>query len=228
MMMDMKELYLALLKHREISMKKLSESIGVNEKLLYDRIKQMGNYVTIVNDRVKLNNPLSLAIHLLKQGYSFKEVTKYLDWHDFEKFSAEILSAHKYVVKTNFRLTKPVMLEIDVIGIDLGSGRGVFIDCKHWSRGIGRKALMEIADKHLRRIYKFVRYYSWAKHKWAYLRYLRRIIPLIVTLTTPSIRMHENVLIVSIQELNSTLLDLDIVLEILGVEPIPVQHGGEL
>lgn len=221
-MMSMKQLYFALLKHREISIKDLSELLGLDERILYSKIKELGRYVTIVNNKIKLNDPLLFAIQLLKQGYSFKDVTKYLDWHDFEKFSAEILGAHKYIVKTNFRLTKPVRLEIDVIGIDLGSGRGIFIDCKHWIHGISRKTLMEIAEKHILRIKKFIKYYSWAKPKWTYFRYLRKIVPIIVTLTTPSIRMHENVLIVSIQELNSTLLDLNMVLDLFGIEPIPV------
>ncbi|ADI32184.1 HTH domain-containing protein [Staphylothermus hellenicus] len=218
----MKQLYFALLKHREISIKDLSELLGLNERTLYSRIKELRKYITIVDDKIILGDPLSFAIQLLKQGYSFKDVTKYLDWHDFERFSAEILGAHKYFVKTNFRLTKPVRLEIDVIGVDMGSGRGIFIDCKHWIHGIGRKTLMGIAEKHFERVKKFIKHYSWAKPKWTYFRYLRKIVPLIVTLTTPSIRMYENVLIVSIQELNSTLLDLDMVLDLFGIEPIPV------
>ena len=166
---------------------------------------------------------LSGAIFLIKKGVSFKQVSKYLDWKDFEKISAEILSAHGYVVINNFRLTKPVMLEIDVIGIDQGSGRGIIIDCKHWSRGIYRSALIEIATKHIERIRKLLNHLSWAKTKWKYFKFLKEAIPVIVTLTTPSIRFYENTLIVSIQELNQVLNDIYLVLDTFNIKPIKVK-----
>jgi hypothetical protein len=212
-----------ILKRREISIDELSELTGLSRKILLEKLSSLNKYVSMAGERVVLEKPLILAIDLLRRGYSFKDVSKYLDWRDFEKFSAEILSGHRYVVKTNFRLTRPVMLEIDVIGIDIGSGRGIFIDCKHWTHGISKSMLINIADKHFNRIEKFTKYFSWARNKWYYFKYLRRIIPLIVTLTRPSVRVHNNVLIVSIEELNSVLLNIDEILDVFGVTPIRIK-----
>jgi len=210
---------LVLLKHRRILLDELIGLTGLNREVLLGKLKKIKEYVRIDDDEVVIVKPLDLAIHLLKQGLSVKEISRYIDWSDFEKVSAEILNAHKYFVKTNFRLTKPVKLEIDVIGVDPRSGRGLFIDCKHWSRGIHRSALVEIVDKHVNRIEKFIKYYRWARDKWVYFKYLREIIPVIITLTTPSLRYYKNTLIVSIQEFNQVLLDLYTVLDLFNIEP---------
>ncbi len=218
----MSELYLLILKYRRVGIDRLSEETALPVEVIRRRLESIGEYVRVSNDIVELVNPLGLADKLIRSGVSYKRVSRYLDWRDFEELSSRILSAHRYSIYRNFRLTKPVMLEIDVIGIDPGSGRGLFIDCKHWTHGIYRKALIEYAEKQYMRVLKLIKYLSWAKSKWHMFNQLRSAIPLIVTLTTPSLRMHSGVLIVSIQELNQVLIDLDYVLDFFGVRPIVV------
>ncbi len=219
----MRNPYLMLLKYRKILLHDLSNLTSIPEEVLIDKLREIKNIISIRDHEIIVEKPLELALYLLRKGLSFKEVSRYIDWRDFEKVTAEILSSHNYVILTNLIVTKPVRFEIDVIGVDTGSGRGIFIDCKHWGRGVSRSSLIDIISKHVERINKFVRYFNWVKNKWIYFRYLREIIPVIVTLTTPSIRVYDNVLVVSIQEFNQFLTDIYRVLEILDLKPVKIK-----
>lgn len=209
-----------LLKTREISIDELFERVRLPRDLIMNVLRGIRTCIDIIDDKVIVKDPLALAFLLVKKGVTFRRATRFLDWQDFEKFSAEILSAHRYIVYTNTRLTKPIRLEIDVLGVDPGSGRTIVIDCKHWSRGIHRSQLVQIAEKHYTRTKKFLQYISWAQVKHRELRYVKYAVPIIVTLTTPVVRFHSNVLIVSVQELNQVLSDIHVVVETFGLEPI--------
>lgn len=213
-------LYKFLLKYREISLKELFGFTRIPIDKIVSYLNELGNIIVIENDIVKLRKPLELAIMALNMGCSIKEISSYLDWKDFEKISAEILELNNYMVYLNLRVSKPVRFEIDVIGVDPVSGRGIFIDCKHWSRGGSIKNLMNVAEQHYARVLKFSKYIQLFRNKWIYFEHLTEAIPIIVTLTTPILRMHSNTIIVSIQELNNFLLDLPLVLETFSIKPL--------
>lgn len=214
----MRDLYLLLLKHRRMLISDLVNLMNTTRDVLINKLKLINGYVNVSEHEVVLNKPLDLALYLLRNGYSVKEVSKYLDWRDFEKVTSEILSQNNYMVLTNFKSTYPVKLEIDVIGVEPASGRGLFIDCKHWSRGIASKSLLSIVDKHVERIEKFIKYYNWFRNKWLYFKYIKSILPMIITLTTPSVRVYRNTLVVSIQELNNVLIDIYNVVDTFNIE----------
>lgn len=216
------EVFLYLLEKRNASVEELTSRYRISRETLLDHVRTLGNILVVKNDHIIVSNPILMAIHLLSRGLSFKKVARHLTWKDFEEFSAEILKAHGYYVICNLKLTRPVRLEIDVIGIDPGSGRGMVIDCKHWARGISRSVLKEIAYKHHERTAKLIRYISWARPKHPILGRMSKAYPIIVTLTTPTIRVVDNVLIVSIQEFNQFLLDLPLVLDTYGVTPLKI------
>lgn len=218
-----------LLKIRKISIDELFERVRLPRDFVINVLEEIKTYIDIIDGKVIVRDPLALAFLLVKRGVAAKHVARFLDWHDFEKFSAEILSAHGYIVYTNIRLTKPIRLEIDALGLDPGSGRTIVIDCKHWSRGIYRSQLIRIAERHYTRTKKFLKYISWVQAKHRELRYVKYAVPLIVTLTTPVVRFRSNVLIVSVQELNQVLSDIHIVIETFGLEPIRREvHTGSL
>jgi len=211
-----------ILKKRRVSVEELVNLTKLPRETVLKEIRNYGDYIRIVDDEVFLDKPIDLALALASKGVSIKELSRYLDWMDFEKVSAEILSMHRYFVKSNYRAVKPVRFEIDVIGVDIGSGRGLFVDCKHWSRVIYQKTIMDIVEKHVRRVESFIKYFNWFVDTWPYFRYLKNIIPLVITLTTPSTRVYMNTIVLSIQELNQFLLDIYSVLDIYGVKPFEV------
>ncbi len=222
----LEELLLKLLEKRNVGVKELVEELGVSESIIKRVVSEYRDVLSLTDDnRIIVVEPIKLADQLIRRGLSFKKVARWLSWKDFEELSAKILAAHNYRVIRNLLMTKPVRLEIDVVGIDPGSGRGIFIDCKHWTRGVSRSALMEIADKQRTRVIKLLKYLSWVKPRYRLLGYLRKAYPVIITLTTPRLRVYNGVLIASIQELNQVLIDFDIVVDIYNVQPLMI--GGE-
>jgi len=213
-----------LLKHREINLDDLAKITGVSLEIAISISKSIPG-VKVENGKARVIAPLDAAIYGLRRGVYYKKITPYLDWHDFELFSKEILSGHGYIVRNNFRLTRPIRLEIDVVGIDLGSGRAIVIDCKHWTKGVSPSALRDIAEKHRARTIKLAENISWAISRWRFFRYAKTLIPVIITLTKPKIRVYNDVLAMSIYELNNFLRDIHYVLDYLGVQPIRIKKG---
>ena len=95
---------------------------------------------------------LKTALFAIKNGVPIEEVSRYIDWKDFEGLVAEILDTKHFDVLRNFRLTKPTM-EIDVVGIHLGIA--LLIDCKHWKK-LSRSALETIVAKQTERVKYYV------------------------------------------------------------------------
>jgi hypothetical protein len=67
----------------------------------------------------------------VRMGADLEELSKILDWKDFEVLATKILEASGYATHHAFRLKRP-RTEIDVIGIR--EGLALLIDCKHWKR----------------------------------------------------------------------------------------------
>ena len=52
---------------------------------------------------------LKTALFAIKNGAPIEEVSRYIDWKDFEGLVAEILDSKHFDVLRNFRMTKPTM-----------------------------------------------------------------------------------------------------------------------
>ena len=131
---------------------------------------------------------LKTALFAIKNGVPIEEVSRYIDWKDFEGLVAEILDSKHFDVLRNFRLTKPTM-EIDVVGVRLGIA--LIIDCKHWKR-LSHSALETIVVKQVERV---KHYMSNAKDAIA--------APVIVTLNQEETSFISKVPIVPILQLSS-------------------------
>jgi Holliday junction resolvase len=92
------------------------------------------------------------ALLAIKNGIPIEEVSRHIDWKDFEGLVAEILDSNHFDVLRNFRMTKPTM-EIDVVGVRLGIA--LLIDCKHWKR-LSHSALETIVVKQVERVKHYV------------------------------------------------------------------------
>jgi Holliday junction resolvase len=95
---------------------------------------------------------LKTALLAINNGVPIEEVSRYIDWKDFEGLVAEILDTKHFDVLRNFRMTKPTM-EIDVIGVRLGVA--LLIDCKHWKK-LSRSALETIVVKQIERVKYYI------------------------------------------------------------------------
>ena len=95
---------------------------------------------------------LKTALLAIKNGVPIEEVSRHIDWKDFEGLVAEILDTKRFDVLRNFRMTKPTM-EIDVIGVRLGVA--LLIDCKHWKK-VSHSALQTIVAKQIERVKYYV------------------------------------------------------------------------
>ena len=131
---------------------------------------------------------LKTALLAIKNGIPIEEVSRYIDWKDFEGLVAEILDSKHFDVLRNFRMTKPTM-EIDVVGVRLGVA--LLIDCKHWKK-LSNSALETIVVKQIERVKHYV---SNAKDVTA--------VPVIVTLNQEETSFISRVPIVPILQLSS-------------------------
>ena len=130
----------------------ISTDKNTAEKIL-DMLTQNGIGQTIGNlVNFEDGDKLKTALFAIKNGVPIEEVSRYIDWKDFEGLVAEILDSKHFDVLRNFRLTKPTM-EIDVVGVRLGIA--LLIDCKHWKR-LSRSALETIVAKQIERVKHYI------------------------------------------------------------------------
>ena len=130
----------------------ISTDKNTAEKIL-DMLTQNGIGQTIGNlVNFDYGDKLKTALLAIKNGIPIEEVSRYIDWKDFEGLVAEILDSKHFDVLRNFRMTKPTM-EIDVVGVRLGIA--LLIDCKHWKR-LSRSALETIVVKQIERVKHYV------------------------------------------------------------------------
>ena len=166
----------------------ISTDKNTAEKIL-DMLTQNGIGQTIGNlVNFEDGDKLKTALFAIKNGVPIEEVSRYIDWKDFEGLVAEILDSKHFDVLRNFRLTKPTM-EIDVVGVRLGIT--LIIDCKHWKR-LSHSALETIVVKQVERVKHYI---SNAKDVIA--------APVIVTLNQEETSFINKVPIVPILQLSS-------------------------
>jgi len=166
----------------------ISTDKNTAEKIL-DMLTQNGIGQTIGNlVNFEDGDKLKTALFAIKNGVPIEEVSRYIDWKDFEGLVAEILDSKHFDVLRNFRLTKPTM-EIDAVGVRLGIA--LIIDCKHWKR-LSHSALETIVVKQVERVKHYI---SNAKDVTA--------APVIVTLNQEETSFISKVPIVPILQLSS-------------------------
>jgi hypothetical protein len=208
-----------LLYKRRTLIGEVASLLGYSESLVIEVVNNYSDLVKLVNEEVIVVKPIELAIALSERGVELKRISEHLDWRDFEAFTSRILEESGYSVHRGVKLTTPVRFEIDVIGVDPVSGIGLIVDCKHWSIA-SRSRLVEAAERHYERTCKLVKYYSRVKQLYRALEKATRLLPLVITLTTPSIRVHSKVLFASIRELPALLREIYVVIDHYEVEPI--------
>lgn len=134
------------------------------------------------------NDKLKTCLLAIQLGAAIDEVSRSLEWRDFESLAAEILNSNDFEMTRNLILTKPKM-EIDVVGVK--SGVAILIDCKHWKR-TSQSAIKEAVRKQIERTKHYL-----TKEK------IQAAIPAIVTLYQEEVRFVDKVPIIPIFQLGS-------------------------
>ncbi len=134
------------------------------------------------------DDKLKTCLLAISMGAPIDEISRLLDWKDFESLVAEMLDSSDFETTRNLILTKPRM-EIDVVGIK--SDVAILIDCKHWKR-LSDSSLEKAVQKQIERTKHYL-----SKEK------IRVAVPAIVTLYDEKLRFINNVPIIPIFQLNS-------------------------
>ena len=175
-----------------ISVRDFSMATQTNEELA---VKILDNFMqngvgTYQNDlfHFKENDRLKASLLAISMGAAVDEISRLLDWKDFESLAAEILESRDFETTSNVILTKPRM-QIDVVGIK--SGIAILIDCKHWSN-MSQSSLETAVKKQVERTRQFV-----SREK------VQAAIPAIVTLYQHEIKFIDRVPIIPIYQLDA-------------------------
>jgi hypothetical protein len=131
---------------------------------------------------------LKTSILAINMGAAIEEVSRLLEWQDFESLAAEILEKRDFESTRNVILIKPRM-QIDVVGIK--SGVAILIDCKHWNN-MSQSSLQNAVKKQVERTKQYL-----SKEK------IRAAVPAIVTLYQHDIQFIDRVPIIPIHQLDS-------------------------
>lgn len=99
------------------------------------------------------NDRLKACLLAIQMGAPIDEVSRSLDWKNFESLAAEILDASEFETTRNLVLKKPRM-QIDVVGIK--SDVAILIDCKHWKKA-SQSALENAVKKQIERTKRFLK-----------------------------------------------------------------------
>jgi len=142
------------------------------------------------NGQVQLEDTdkLKTSILAISMSTPIDEISRMLEWQDFESLAAEILEKRDFDTTKNVIMKSP-RIQIDVVGIK--SDIAILIDCKHWSN-MNQSALQEAVKKQVIRTKQFV-----SKHK------VKGAIPAIVTLYQHSVQFIDKVPIIPIHQLDS-------------------------
>jgi hypothetical protein len=212
---------MTILKYRRLLIGELASLTSLPEDTVLEIIAGNKEFIKISGSEVSVVNPVELALKLLSQGIEARRISELLNWRDFEFFTSRILSESQYEVEHSVSLTSPVRFEIDVLGVDPSTGFSLAVDCKHWSVTTPSR-LKNAAENHNARVGKLVKYYPYVKSKYRILEKAKSITPLIITLLTPRVRVHANVLVISIRELLSFLQEKYTVLDYFEVKPLKI------
>jgi len=133
------------------------------------------------------------ALALARLGADLEKVSAALDWGDFERFCAMVISAFGFEVKKNVRLRKPTR-QIDLVAES--SSLVLVIDCKHWRRRAGAGSFAPVADAQIERTQMLARA-SGAPDK--------AFLPMVLTMVDPSVALVGGVPVVPLQCLKDFL-----------------------
>jgi hypothetical protein len=113
----------------------LNDSTSLGEETINGFAEELSGLGLAVLDgrrlTLKPGGRVLVGQYLLQRGVSVEELSRILDWREFEDLVSKSLEAQGFKTWRNYRMRRPTR-EIDVIGVY--SGFAIAFDCKHWQR----------------------------------------------------------------------------------------------
>jgi len=191
----------------ELSLSRLSRETGIPKDVVEDVLSSVKDLVDFEDGKVRImeGNRIRIAVLCLSLGADISYVARYLDWREFERFTASILEAYGYSVYRGLRFkSMGRRWEVDIVA--LRRPAVLCLNCKHHLRqnwSILRKAALEELNRAeaLKQAVKYLKLDPKPSEGWW-------ILPVLVTLFKPRSKVYEGVPIVQITELRNFLEEL--------------------
>jgi len=193
---------------KDLIAKEALSSTAVSDELLKTLaekglIQLRGSILEIASDQ-----RLQLVIEAIKYGVDIERASRFLEWKEFEKMTAEAFEINGYLVDRNFRFKSyDKRWEIDLLARK--RPLVVCVDCKHWHHGWSRASIVKIADAQVRRTKALTESLQHLRDKMDFNDWTRvMLVPVILSLIPASFKFHDNTPIVPILQLGSFISEL--------------------
>jgi hypothetical protein len=170
---------------------------GVLEFLVKSGIGQISRYSFSFSKVDKMK----LAILALQSGNDIETISKSLSGQDFEAFASEVLNLSGYVAECNLHFSKPIRMQIDLVGVKYNSRLAIVGDCKHWKRN-DLSSISSYARKQAERTSNLL----------VHRRKISHAIPIILTLHAMDIRFVDGIPLVPVAKFNSFIKEVPLYL----------------
>jgi len=213
---DLKFFLLALI--QELSRSRCITPSPDVEELLTNLNLPIDYYQKTLSGNICFNSLVPLALKAMELGADPEDVSRFLNWVDFEVLVSNYLSKSGLIVFRNVIFSKK-RFEIDVLGVDSVSKLCLVIDCKHWKPGYRKGGKLRIITKdHRAKVELLARECSFIISKYPVLMRVEYLVPVVITLTQAVKGVINGSLIVPVLMLRDFIANLRYYIDVLGNE----------
>ena len=214
-----------------ISLNQLAEQLHTQPNRLVPKIEDLAQrkLVSYAHGFLQMETAqrMMLATELIHAGRDPQKVTRHLEWQEFERFAAESLE------QNGFRTIKHLLFksQIGKREIDLLAWNDSFllaIDCKHWQRGLTASLSSRVAGAQFERAEALAGRPEILRRHGVDRIEKRFLMPVILCLSEPRVRIVDGIPIVPISKLISFLYGMSPIDEALKRIPIKPESGQSL
>lgn len=181
----------------DLELEVIRRAAGLPERIFREACALLAsNQVGVWSEEVAVfrkGDKMKAALLLCRLGEPIDEVSKSLSWSEFEDFAAELLEGVGYTVRRRIRLREP-RCEVDVVAAK--EDLALVIDCKHWRKAAGAKAMCRVVEAQINRVKAL------AASNPSFLRGCDKLLPVVLTLYSGGFLLLRGVPIVPINLLS--------------------------
>ena len=198
---------LRIKRSEEYSLTKLSEETRIPVETIKDALMEIADIVAVKNDTISMTKygRVQIAILCLNLAADPSYISRYLDWREFEDFTAAIVNMYGYMTYRNYRFkSMDRRWEIDILAIK--KPVLLCLNCKHFLKqswaSLRRAALEELGRAEaLEQALPRLKLQPKPSKGWG-------ILPAVVTLLTPKFKIYDKIPVVRVTELGNFLEEL--------------------